>query len=127
MFKSFTSNQEVPFQFSVSPVELPVSPPNPNAEVLSAPVPPISYLAVFKLFTSVQFVPFQLSVSFLIEAGGKDIPPKYNAEVDVPDAPPPYLAVFKSLTSVQFVPFHNSVITLAGGPNPIPAIAKAAA
>ena len=76
-----TFDQFVPFQSSVFAKKGGPFPPKANAEVLLAPAPERTFLAVFKSFTSVQLVPLKDSV--LATTGGVS-PPKAKADVVVP-------------------------------------------
>jgi len=88
VFKSLTSVQLVPFQDSVSAVNVfvpgGISPPNANTDVLSAPAEPTNPpFAVFKSLTSVHAVPFQDSVLSITVC----TPPKAKADVELPVPP----------------------------------------
>ena len=70
MLKSATSLQLAPFQSSVTATTPGgASPANASAELLLAPAPANSNLAVFKSATSVQALPFHNSV-FAYTVGG---------------------------------------------------------
>jgi len=104
MFKLFTSDHEVPFQFSVNDVTPGKPPPKHKAAVCIPDAPGLFVLPVFKELTEVQLVPFYDSVAVCTAPGGVS-PAKAKAAKFVSPTPAKLaLAVFKSLTSVQLVP-----------------------